>query len=821
MKSAMQKIADKEVDAAGFIPYSYHVTDTVISTRQGEFLSVWRVDGRSHQAASLREHAMWLQDLNALLRGLPTANLGLYSHIVRRRVFEYPQASFDEAFPRQLDAKYRARFEAVNTMVNDLYLTVIYRPITDAATNVFALGDRASPAEIQRRQDEAIAKLDEINMTLSGSMVRYGGTLLAVEPRVKGEPTTADAAGAVMFSPALEVFSSIINGKRQPVPVCRDQISAHLSQARVLFAPHGEVGEMRGTDYSRFFALADVAEYPSATEAGQLNELLESDFEFVLTQSFACKEKSGAKAYMERHQKHLMDAKDAGRRQIAEITDALDALVSGEIVLGEHHASLMVLGDTPDEVRKNLAGAIGVMTEHGVIAKRCDMSLDAAFWAQLPANWRLRPRTGKITSLNFLSFSPFHNFMSGKPIGNPWGPATTVFETNSGTSLYFSFHSSAQDVDATDKRLLGNTIILGESGAGKTVLLAFLLTQATKHRPRIVAFDKDRGMELAIRAMGGRYLPLKSGEPSGFNPLQLELTPPNLMFLKSFLKLLIAGDGGEVSHLDDAEIDEALRALALLPKEVRRLKTLLQAMPRAREGGVSVAGRLKKWTDGQELGWLFDNPTDALNLDTHSIYGFDVTDFLDNPVTRGAVMSYLFYRTDKMIDGRPFIYVLDEFWKALQDKHFQVLILDSLKTIRKKNGIIVFATQEPGDALGSPIGKTIVAQCSTKILLPNKGADQQDYCDGLKLTTTEYGLVRGLGEQSRQFLIKQGERSAIAKLNLRGFDDELLVLSGTPDNAEKANEIIEELREIHGDAAEAPAMWLPVLVGRLAAERKL
>ena len=87
-------------------------------------------------------------------------------------------------------------------------------------------------------------------------------------------------------------------------------------------------------------------------------------------------------------------------------------------------------------------------------------------------------------------------------------------------------------------------MFIGKSGTGKTVTMGFTLAQMQKVKPTVVAFDKDRGMEVAIRAMGGRYLPLKSGEPAGFNPFQLEPTPANLIFLKQFVKRL-ASAGGE------------------------------------------------------------------------------------------------------------------------------------------------------------------------------------------------------------------------------------------------------------------------------------
>lgn len=570
---------------------------------------------------------------------------------------------------------------------------------------------------------------------------------------------------------------------------------------RPFFSKWGEVGEIRTSTGLRRFGMLEIREYDDATEPGQLNTLLESDFEFVLTQSFSTLSRHAARDYLQRHQRNLIDARDVATRQIEQIDEALDQLVSGHFVMGEHHCTLTIFGDTVQDVRDAMAKASSAMLDVAVVPKAVDLALEAGFWAQLPANWSWRPRPAPITSLNFLSFSPFHNFMSGKPTGNPWGPAVTILKTVSGTPLYFNFHASKPDEDATDKRLLGNTMMIGQSSSGKTVTLGFLLAQAQKFNPTIVAFDKDRGLEIAIRAMGGRYLPLKTGEPSGFNPFQLDATPAHLIFLKQFVRKLASLGGEIITHRDEEEIDHALSAIMSdrIDQPSRRLSLLLQFLPNPYSDDAAarptVHARLTKWCEGGEYGWLFDNPSDALDVATHRIYGFDITDFLDHPDVRTPVMMYLLYRTEGMIDGRRFMYVFDEFWKPLQDPYFEDLAKNKQKTIRKQNGIFVFATQEPGDALDSNITKTLIQQCATYIFLANPKADYDDYTQGFKLTDAEFELVRGLGEFSRRLLIKQGENSALAELNLTGFDDELLVLSGTPDHAELAAQIIGEVGE--------------------------
>lgn len=798
MVEEAHRVSGRESTVAEYLPYSQHVSDTVLSTKNGEYLSCWRIAGREHQSKSADEIKRWAGELNNVMRGIASmGNLAFAVHIARREVESYPSGDFaGNVFCEGLDRRYRESIAKARLRVNEIYLTVILRPQADSVLGWFAKGEKLSVAQMAARQMASIKALDEINRTIGSALRRYGPELLGIYDR-----------NGFAFSSAVEFLGLLLNGEHKRMPVIRGRVADGMVVNRPFFSSHGELGELRGANSSQMFGMLEIAEYPDHSAPGQLNLLLEADFDFVLTQTFTLLSRHAARGFLQRHQRNLLDAKDVALGQIEEINDALDQLVSGNFVMGEHHATLMVLGNSAQAVRDRLADASAMLLDVAIVPKVLDLALEAGFWAQFPGNFSMRPRPAPITSLNFLSFAPLHNFHAGKSDGNPWGPPVTMFKTVSGTPLFFSFHASRADEDSTDKRLLGNTMMIGQSGSGKTVLLGFLLAQAQKFNPTVVAFDKDRGMEIAIRAMGGRYLPLKTGEPSGFNPFQMEPTPSNLIFLKQFVMGLVSGAGHhKVTHKDEVEIENAITGMmSHIDRANRSLSTLMLSLPNPHEADAdhpTVAARLRKWTVDGEYGWLFDNETDALDVGSHKLYGFDITEFLDNPETRGAVMMYLIYRTEAMIDGRKFFYVFDEFWKALEDPYFVDLIKNKQKTIRKQNGVMVFATQEPGDALQSDIAKTLVQQCATFLLLPNPKADEADYREGLKLTEAEFEIVRNLGEASRRFLIKQGEASAVAELDLSGFGEELAVLSGTPDAAERVARLVDE----HGEDPEA---WLP------------
>lgn len=774
-------VRSRELEPETFIPYVRHVDERVIALDSRALMVVIALEGVSFETADTLDLNALHRDLNTLYRNIADERLALWTHVIRRRDNEYPGGEFSNAFSRTLNEKYRNRMIGEDLFRNDLYLSLVWHPGRDPAERVAAFLSKLRKA--RRRgielDEDTLKHLDDVIVDVTAGLKRFGARVLTLQERE-----------GLIFSEPSEMLHQLVGGRREPVPLTEGRVSSAIYSDRAIVGR--ETVEIRHEGSSRYAGMFGFKEYPARTRPGMFDGLLTVPYELILTQSFSFLSKSDAKTVMGRKQNQMVSAGDKAGSQLEDLDDALDDLESNRFVLGDHHLTLTVFAASVKELTDNLAKSRTHLTNGGAVVAREDLGLEAAWWAQLPGNFRYRVRSGAITSKNFAAFSPFHSYPVGQRDGNEWGPAVAMLKTASGSPLYFNLHYGD----------LGNTFIGGPSGSGKTVLLNFILSQGEKFDAHIVFFDKDRGADLFVRAAGGTYLPLKNGRPTGCAPLKgMELTPENKVFLAQWVTKLVGSKTRELSVSEVRDIANAIDGLADLPVERRTIGALRTFLNNTDPGG--IAARLRRWERGGPLGWVFDNDADEIGIGAKFL-GYDMTDFLDNEEIRTPLMAYLFHRVEQVIDGRRIIIVIDEFWKALADEGFRDLAQNKLKTIRKQNGLMLFATQSPRDAINSPIAHTIIEQCPTQVFMPNSRGSRADYVDGFKLTEREYELIaRELSNESRRFIVKQGHNSVVAELNLGGFDDELAVLSGRTANVELADTI----RSQTGDDPEA---WLPL-----------
>jgi type IV secretion system protein VirB4 len=776
----------KEAKVGDRLPYARLIDENTVLLRDGSVMSAIQVPGllfETEDSDALNSHAATRE---VMLRSTLDARFVMYHHVIRRRVEVELDAEFPDPLSRHIDARWKQRLAGGSLFINDQFVTLIRRPArgkTGLPERLGKMFSRAGADELEADPKD-LRSLKAAITGLVASLQNYGAAVL-------GDYQAPGASGT--NSEMLELLSALYNGEMRPVrrPSSETDIGHMLPYRRASFGL--DAMELRGSAAPDFAAILGLKDYPEATSPGLLDNLLRQPFEMVVTESYAPNERTTAKERIDLALRRSRSVDEEAAAERAEMLAARDALGNGAVGFGDHHLTVLVREATLPRLDDAMAACAAALADTGAIAVREDTNLEPAFWAQFPGNEEYIVRRALISSANMAGFGSFHGFALGQASGNHWSDAVTLLETTSATPFFFNFHHGD----------LGNFSVIGPSGSGKTVVMNFLAAQAQKFKPRTILFDKDRGAELFIRGIGGRYDRIAPGMPTGFNPLSLPDTPANRAFLRDWLAVLLKAEGPEELATISAAVDATYANDPSL-RRLRHFKELLAGTRRPEPG--DLADRLAAWIGEGEHSWLFDNERDRLDLETR-VLGFDMTALLENPRLRTPTMMYLFHRIDERLDGQPTMILIDEGWKALDDEVFAARIRDWLKTLRKRNALVGFATQSARDALDSRISTALVEQTATMVFMPNSRARPEDYCDGFGLTPHEFALIRSLPAHSRCFLVRQPDASVVVRLDLSGAPEVLTILSGR----ESAVRRLDLLREAVGDA---PAAWFPALTGR-------
>jgi type IV secretion system protein VirB4 len=663
------------------------------------------------------------------------------------------------------------------------------------------LGVQIRPSAYRIAQNELLrfgrplAEVDEDQLRQLDDMLRLlVNELRAYQPRRLG----VRLQNRMTFSEIAETVVWITTGVWRPIGIT----TGRLGEA--MFSEHIEVGwdslKFIAPGNVHFAAMFAMQLYPAETHPFMLTQLLASSYQCTIQHSFRFVPTTAALEIIQRKNFFMTKANDPAKSQVASLQFLADEISSGRVVMGDHSCSVLVFADTEQALERTAAVAWTDLAESSAKIVRETLALKPAFLAAIPGNEHLRPRGGYVTSRNQVSFAPMFAYPPGPERGH-WGPPVAVFRSPAGTPVWF--HWQQDDV--------GNTLVTGETGSGKTTLVALLIVM-TSGRAKVIALDHKRGWNLLFHAMGGRYTVLGSGLPN-FAPLKsLSDTPEDLAFLVDLIRGCIVSDRGpELTPDQDRRLALGIRMVMSLPPEDRSLwevRCFLGIDPNG------AGARLEKWCHGKELGWVIDAPEDAISF-TGRLCALDTTSLLNNARAREPALLYLFYRINRELDGTPTLIAVDEGWRVPFNDTFSLLVESQIRTIRSKNGVFAFITQGAKEILDAGrLARVLVEQCPTQIHLPNPRATEADYLDGLKRTRGEFETLRQLQVKSGFFLLCQGESSMVAQLPLHGMDEFIAVLSA-PETALRLFD--RALAETGGDVEQA----LPVFHALRQAETTL
>ncbi len=782
IKSKKESVINRETSASKFIPYKSHFNHNTLLTKKDELVRVIKIKGFSFETADDIDVDLKKNTRNNLLKSMAQSSFSMYFHTIRRKEKAFPDGEMPDDFSKQLNHNWGLRHSDDKCFVNEHFLTIIRGQLQGGVIGAINLVNQAqqktSKTAWTEYIKEAYGELEEMTERILNGLSNYSPQLLEVIETEDG-----------FQSEILNFFGRIVNcGYQQNYLVPTSNIDTYLPVSRLYIG--AKTIEVHNPDTIKYAGLVSIKEYRPATHAGVFDGFMQMPFELIISQSFVFTDRMVAIGAMQLQQRRLMQSEDVAVSQIREIDEALDSAMGGAYAFGNHYMTVMCIEDSQKSLESALSMASVELANAGITGVREKINLEPAFWSQLPGNASFMARASTINTLNLSSFASFHNYPSGNRKGNHWGDAVTVLNTVSGTPYFFSFH--VRDV--------GHTMIIGPTGAGKTVLLNFLCSQSQKFNGRLFFFDKDRGAEIFIRAVGGKYMIPTASKVSGFNPLQLPDNSQNRAFLVELLKSLVSTNGEILGAHEIERINEAVNGNYKLPKEQRMLRNIAPFMGLGGPG--SLANRLSIWHSNGSHAKLFDNENDNIDFSIARNFGIEMGYLLQDKVAIAPALLYLFHRIQSSLKGEPTMIVLDEAWALIGNPIFAPKIKDWLKVMRKLNAMVVFATQSVEDASKSEISDTLVQQTATQIFLPNLRATQA-YRNIFMLSEREFSIVKSTDPSTRFFLVKQDNDGVVARLDLSGMDNIIQVLSGRNDTVALLDRIIDE----HG---EDPQDWLPI-----------
>ncbi len=488
----------KEQAAGVHLPYARHVDDVTLRTRDGLLMQTIRLGGLLFETADTDELNYRAELREAMLRSVGSSRFAIYHHVVRRRAEALLESDFPDAFSRKLDARWRERLATREMFINELFVTIVRRPMQGRVGVLDRIREFAGRATTDKMASEAteLRALSAASEALVASLGNYGPRILSVYESAHGPR-----------SEPLEFLSYLYNGQMRPVALPYGDLGQHIPFRRISFGDDAFELAAAGDVPRSFGAIISIKDYPAQTLSGMFDELYRMPYEMTVAQSFAFVERGEALRRMNLALRRMRSTDDEALSLRDELNQAKDNVAAGRASFGEHHSSIALRAASLETLDMQVAEVTATLADLGIVAVREDVALEPSYWAQFPGNFKYIARKALISSANFAGLASLHNFPVGRPRGNHWGDAVTLFETTAAGPYFFSFHHHD----------LGNFTIIGPSGSGKTVVLNFLLAQARKFNPRIVFFDKDRGAELFIRAIGGQYDRLRPGASSGLN----------------------------------------------------------------------------------------------------------------------------------------------------------------------------------------------------------------------------------------------------------------------------------------------------------------
>ena len=698
------------------LPWALLVAPGVVFNKNGSFQTTFRFRGPDLDSATESELVITTSQINNALMRLK-GGWAIYADSHRRPDTSYPEASWPDPLTHLLDEERRVLVGNANYFDSTRYLTPIYLPPRDVSSQVaqwfYEGGEQVSHAH----SDE----LKHFTKTRDDIVQLLDGVLKEIRPLSDDETCT--------------YLHACVSPRAHPVtapetPMFLDSVLTDTALTGG-FAP--KLGD-------HHIQVLSIAGFPRSSTPGILDVLNRLDIEYRWVTRFIVLDKLDAEKQLKGYWQRWLSARQSfvqlmreaitGHGSAIQNTDALnqsadaDAALqelSGDLVSFGYYTQCIVLLDKDLkrlQVKQSLIEqaiqARGFTTMDEIENRNC---FDA-FLGSIPGNCAHNVRHPMLNSLNLAHLFPLSAVWSGEPTETNLYDAPPLLHTVTGGSTQFKLNLNYGDV--------GHTVIIGPTGAGKSVLLAAIASAFSKyHSPagdwsQVYIFDKERSSRVTTLGVGGDFHDLAADQGAlSFQPLAGIDEEGNRTWALEWVLALLRHETKQETFITPERKTAIWQALSRLAASPTRERTLTGLRTLVQDKGLKEA--LAAYTVDGQYGQLLDAEKDLLGYARWQV--FEMHELMKSyPNAVMPVLTYLFHRLDQRFGKAPTLLILDEGWLFLDDPVFAPKIREWLKTLRKKKVYVVFASQSLADLTKSTILETVKESCYTKIYLPNKTA---------------------------------------------------------------------------------------------------
>ncbi len=694
---------------ADFLPWAALVGEGVVLNKDGSLQRTARFRGPDLDSAVAAELVAVAGRLNNAFRRLGSG-WAIFVEAQRHEAATYPDSHFPDPASALLDAERKADFEEAGAHhVSSYFLTFAFLP----------------PAEDTARAETWLYEGREHSGVDAREILRNftdrTGRVLALLDGFMPDCAWLDDPETLTY------LHSTVSTKRHRVRV--PETPMYLD---ALLADQPLIGGLEPRLGDAHLRVLTIIGFPTVTTPGILDELNRLAFPYrwstrailldkvdatrlltkIRRQWFAKRKSIAAilKEVMTNEQSVLVDTDAANKAADADL--ALQELGADYAGLAYVTATITVWDADPRLADEKLRLVEKAIQGRDFTAMIETVNAVDAWLGSLPGHVYANVRQPPISTLNLAHMIPLSAVWAGPETDEHFAASPLLYgKTEGSTPFRLSIHVG--DV--------GHTLVVGPTGAGKSVLLACMALQFRRYpNSQVFAFDFGGSIRAATLAMGGDWHDLGGDLTEGaessvaLQPLARIEDVPERAWAADWIVAILQREHVVITPEVKEHIWTALTSLASAPVEERTitgLTVLLQSN--------DLKQALRPYCVGGAYGRLLDAETEYLGH--ASVQAFEIEGLVGTG-SAPAVLSYLFHRIGDRLDGRPTLLIIDEGWLALDDEAFAGQLREWLKTLRKQNASVIFATQSLSDIDNSAIAPAIIESCLTRLLLPNERA---------------------------------------------------------------------------------------------------